>query len=383
MRHLLVTNDFPPKVGGIQSYLWELWRRLPPDDVCVLTTNQDGADAWDREQEFRIERYPTRWMTPTPRLVRRVNRLAADHRAEVVIIDPVAPLGLAGGSLPHGFDLPMAAVIHGAEVTVPARNPLSRRSMRACIRNADYVISAGGYPLAEAERSIGRAIDAVMVPPGVDRRRFRPLSDDEAASTRRRWGLPERGPVVLGLSRLVPRKGFDVLIDAVARLHADHRDVTLAIAGTGRDEQRLRRRAERAGVGVHFLGRIPDDEMSALFGAADIFAMLCRDRWFGWEQEGFGIVFLEAAAAGTPQVAGRSGGSHEAVVDGQTGRVVNDPSDVAEVAAVLGELLSDPETRSAMAVAGRRRVEEEFDLDVLAARLGAGLLERRRARIDT
>ncbi len=325
-RHLLVTNDFPPKLGGIQSYLWELWRRLPPEEVCVVTLDHEGAAEWDAAQDFRVERLQRRWMAPTPGLVRRVNGLARDHRADLVVIDPVGPLGLAAGSIPRvRYELPVVAVLHGAEVTIPARHPLFRRGMRACLRNVDGVVSAGRYPLAEAERCAG-PLRSVLIPPGVDHRRFTPLDEAARAAARRRFGLPDAAQVVLGLSRLVPRKGFDVLIDAVARCRGAHPDVVLAIAGTGRDEARLRRRASRAGLDVRFLGRVDDAELPSLYGAADVFAMLCRDRWFGWEQEGFGIVFLEAAACGVPQVAGRSGGSWEAVAHGESGLVVH-PTD--------------------------------------------------------
>lgn len=372
-RHLLVTNDFPPKLGGIQSYLWELWRRLPPDEVCVLTPDHESAAEWDAAQPFRVERLDRRWMAPTPRLVRRVNELAREHRANLIVIDPVGPLGLAAGSM-RGvrYELPVVAVLHGAEVTIPARHPLFRRGMRACLRNVDAVVAAGTYPLAEAERSAGH-LESVLVPPGVDHRRFVPLDPGARNAARARFGLPEDAPVVLGVSRLVPRKGFDVLIDAVARCSDAHPDVVLAIAGTGRDESRLRRRAARSGLDVRFLGRVGDEDLPGLYGAADLFAMLCRDRWFGWEQEGFGIVFLEAAACGVPQVAGRSGGSWEAVAHDESGVVV-DPTDVDEVAAALGALLDDPARRAEMGRASRERVVTQFDLDTLAGDLHRALV---------
>lgn len=367
-RHLLVTNDFPPKLGGIQSYLWELWRRLPAEDVCVVTPDHEGAAEWDAQQAFRVERLHRRWMAPTPRLVRAVNELAREHRADLVVIDPVGPLGLAAGSIPGvRYDLPAVAVLHGAEVTIPARHPLFRWGMRACLRNVDAVISAGRYPLAEAERCAG-PLRSVLVPPGVDHRRFAPLDEASRTGARARFGFPDAALVVLGLSRLVPRKGFDVLIDAAARCRQSHPELVLAIAGTGRDEDRLRRRASRAGFDVRFLGRLDDAELPALYGAADVFAMLCRDRWFGWEQEGFGIVFLEAAACGVPQIAGRSGGSWEAVAHGESGLVV-DPTDVVEVAGALGGLLADPARRATMGHAARARAVGEFDLDALAAEL--------------
>jgi phosphatidylinositol alpha-1,6-mannosyltransferase len=199
-----------------------------------------------------------------------------------------------------------------------------------------------------------------------DVERFRPLDAAARRASRLHFGLDPDRPLVLGVSRLVPRKGFDVLIDAVAGLP----DVQLAIAGGGRDRQRLETHAERRGVTerVTFLGRVPDDDtFPRLYACADVFAMPCRERWGGLEAEGFGIVFLEAAAAGVPAVAGRSGGSHEAVVDGETGFVVE--SRALDVRAALGALLADEPLRARMGTAARTRAVEEFAYERLVAKL--------------
>jgi phosphatidyl-myo-inositol dimannoside synthase len=365
-RHVLVTNDFPPKFGGIQSYLWELWRRLPPEDVTVLTTAHPGAAAWDADQAFRVVRDPARVLLPRPSLRRRIDELAEEVGAELVLLDPALPVGALGPRLARPFGL----VLHGAEVTVPGRIPGSRQLLGGLLRQARLVVAAGGYPLAEAERAAGRRLPAVVVPPGVDVDWFVPLDDEQRRAARRRLGLPEAAPLVLGLSRLVPRKGFDTLIEAVAGLQRTHPDVVLAIGGRGRDRARLERLAGRLDVPVRFLGSVDFGDLPALYAAADVFAMLCRNRWGGLEQEGFGIVFVEAAAAGVPQVAGRSGGSHEAVLDGVTGHVVAGarPAEVA-----LDALLTDPARRRSMAEASRARVEAELTYDILAERLRAAI----------
>jgi phosphatidylinositol alpha-1,6-mannosyltransferase len=179
--------------------------------------------------------------------------------------------------------------------------------------------------------------------------------------------------LIVCASRLVPRKGVDVLIEATTRLVVHRPDLTVAVAGAGRDTRRLRTLAGRLGVKVRFLGRVPDQDLAALYAAADVFAMLCRDRWRGLEQEGFGIVFLEAAACGVPQVAGSSGGAAEAVVDGSTGYVVQSPRDPDAVADALRRLLDDADLRRRMGEAARLRARSEFDWDRLAQRLGAAL----------
>lgn len=365
-RHLLVTNDFPPKLGGIQSYLWELWRRLPADEVTVLTTPHEGAAAWDAQQAYRVVRADERVLLPTPSLRRRIDELADEVGAELVLLDPALPVGALGPQLRHPYGL----VLHGAEITVPGRLPGSGQLLARVLRGAELVVAAGGYPLAEAERAAGRSLPSVVVPPGVDVQRFHPLDAEARVAARRRFGLRDDATVVLGISRLVPRKGFDTLLQAAGRVARSRPDLVVAIAGSGRDRRRLEGVAERAGAPARFLGRVDDEHLAALYGCADVFAMLCRNRWGGLEQEGFGIVFLEAAAAGVPQIAGRSGGSHEAVVDGETGIVVDDQ---AGAEAALVRLVDDPDLRARLGAAGRARAEAELTYDVLAARLAEAL----------
>jgi len=368
--HVLVTNDYPPKLGGIQSYLFELWRRLPPERFAVLTIDHAGAAAFDAAAGHRIERLRVPMLLPTPKVRGAIQRLPTEVGAGLVVLDPALPLGLVGRSL----GLPYAVILHGAEVTVPARLPGVTRMLARVLTGASLAIAAGGYPAGEARRvARGAMPPTVVVPPGVDVGRFRPLTDDERAAARRRLGLPVEGRLVLSVSRLVPRKGMDVLIEAAAGLAPERPDLTVAIGGSGRDASRLEALARRTGAPVRLLGRVPDDELPQLYGAADVYAMLCRNRWLGLEQEGFGIVFLEAAAAGVAQVAGRSGGADEAVVDGRTGLVVDRPGDVVVASAALATLLDDEALRRRLGGAARRRAEAEFSYDLLAARLAEAL----------
>ncbi len=369
-RHLLVTNDFPPKVGGIQNYLWELWRRLPPDDVVVHTTPYAGSAAFDAEQPFTVVRSTERWLLPGPHLVRRVRRLAQRHEVDLVVIDPALPAGLIGPRL----GLPYGVVVHGAEVAIPGRLPVLRPLLRRVLDSATGVIAAGGYPALESERALGRHLAAFMIPPGVDTERFRPMDDPDRDRWRDRLGLRPDSPTVVSVSRLVPRKGMDTLVRAAAILAAEGRDLQVVIAGDGRDRGRLERLANRVGAPVRLLGRLGDDDITALVGCADVFAMLCRTRWRGLEQEGFGIVFLEAAAAGVPQVAGRSGGAHEAVTDGETG-IVLDPATPKAAATAIGTLLHDRELRARMGAAARHRAVTAFSYDLLAGQLRLAIEE--------
>jgi phosphatidylinositol alpha-1,6-mannosyltransferase len=369
IRHLLVTNDFPPKIGGIQSYLWELWRRLPPDDFMVLTSPYADSAVFDSEQPFRIERTREPVLLPNPLLARRVRSLAESFGAQAVVLDPALPLGLIGPSL----GLPYAAVLHGAEVTVPGRLPATRPLLARVLEQSSLLISAGGYPESEARRTTSKLPAVVQVPPGVDTARFVPLPPIEKASVRARLGLPRGGPLVLSVSRLVPRKGMDVLIEAAAMLSKAYPELTVAIAGHGRDKPRLERLIHKTGAPVRLMGRVPGGDLPNLYASADVFALCCRSRWGGLEQEGFGIVFVEAAAAGVPSVAGDSGGAAEAVEDGVTGVVLKDPTDKVAVAEAIVKFISDPGRASTEGQAARHRAEAEFSYDRLAQRLMGAL----------
>jgi phosphatidylinositol alpha-1,6-mannosyltransferase len=374
-RHLLVTNDFPPKVGGIQNYLWDLWQRLDPASFVVLTASSDpGAADFDRIQAdrgVRIERVPESILFfPTPRTLTAVRRCVDTYDIDLVLLDPALPLGLLGPRL----GVPYGVILHGAEVTIPGRLPGTRRALARVLEGAELVVSAGGYPAAEGRRAApAMTAPVVEIPPPVDTSAIVPLAESEREAVRARLGLPTAGPLVVSVSRLVPRKGMDVLFEAAARLAPSYPDLVVAVAGGGRELERLRRLAARSPVTVAVLGRLSDQDRAGLLGAADVFAMACRNRWFGLEQEGFGIVFLEAAAAGVPQIAGDSGGAPEAVLDGVTGLVVHRPEDPGALAEALRTLLIDPDLRRRMGEAARVRARDTFAPDVLASRLADAL----------
>ncbi|HUY07021.1 MAG TPA: glycosyltransferase family 4 protein [Acidimicrobiales bacterium] len=372
MTHLLVTNDFPPKIGGIQSYLYELWRRLPAGRFGVLTIATEGAANFDLVQDFPIRRLPVKMLMPTRKTRREIDRYAHEIGATHVVLDPVFPIGLIGPRLECSYSL----VAHGAEVAIPSRIPIARQMIRRSIARSDSVIAAGGYPAREVS-AIGRdrTPRLLNIPPGVDMRRFSPLGDVERLAARRRFGISDHALCVVSVSRLVPRKGMDVLIRAAGHLLSHYPNLEVVIGGTGRDAQRLARLIENTGAPVRLLGRVADEDLAPLIGCADVAAMLCRNRWLGLEQEGFGIVFLEAAAVGIPAIAGDSGGAREAVVDHETGLVVMQPTSVANAVKALDELLGDLALRERFGIAGRARLEVLHDYDRLATELDRLLRE--------
>jgi len=366
VKHLLVTNDFPPKIGGIQNLLYEWWRRLPSESFAVLTSPYSGSKQFDAAQSFEVRRTREPVLLPHPLMIRKINKMAKRIGAELVVLDPALPLGLIG---PH-LNLPYAVVLHGAEIVVPGRLPFVSRLLSRVLNNAELIIASGSYPAAEASRICRSSKRIEVITPGVDIQRFKVLSSEQRAEARKQFGVAEDAQLIVGISRLVPRKGFDVLIRAVARLAIEFPKLRLIIGGDGRDRARLERIARELMSPTTFLGRVLDDDLPKLYGCADINAMLCRSRWMGLEQEGFGIVFAEAAACGVPQIAGRSGGASDAVDHDISGLIVEDPTRVDDVVSSLRRLLVDKSQLLKMGQASRLRAENLFDYDKLALKLG-------------
>ncbi len=363
MKVLVVTNDFPPRPGGIQAYVHSLASRLPAGEVVVYAPAWKGAAAFDAAQGFPVVRHPTTLMLPTPDVLRRARSIAAEHGCDRVWFGAAAPLGLLAGRL--GLERAVAST-HGHEVGW-ALLPGARQVLRRIGRDVDVVTYLGGYTKQRLAPALGPAARLERLPSGVDTTVFRPGAG--GSEIRRRYALSDR-PVVLCVSRLVPRKGQDVLIRALPEIRRRAPGAALLCVGGGPDAPRLQRLAAEHGVAddVVLTGSVPWAELPAHYDAGTVFAMPCRTRRAGLEVEGLGIVFLEASATGLPVVAGRSGGSPEAVLDGRTGHVVDGRS-VAAVASGVAELLADPDGARVMGGAGRTWVRREWRWDVLAARL--------------
>ncbi|SDM32320.1 phosphatidylinositol alpha-1,6-mannosyltransferase [Nonomuraea maritima] len=352
---LIVTNDFPPRPGGIQSFVHGLALRTP--GVTVYAPAWPGCGEFDRRQPYRVVRHPTRLMLPTPAVARTAAGLVAELRARTVVFGAAAPLGLLAPSLRRAGARRVVMLTHGHEASW-ASTPGFRAVLRRIGGHADVVTYLGDYTRARLAAVVPPA-KLVRLAPGVDVEQFHP---DTAKAD---LGLGGR-PVVLCLSRLVPRKGQDQLIRAWPRVLRAVPDAVLLLVGGGP----YRRTLERLAAGhesIRFTGSVPSSALPGYYAAADAFAMPCRTRWRGVDVEGLGIVFLEASATGLPVVAGSSGGAPDAVRPGETGLVV-DGEDVDEIARAVVELLSDPAKARKMGTGGREWVAREWAWDQVAAR---------------
>ncbi|GAQ54166.1 glycosyltransferase family 4 protein [Streptomyces acidiscabies] len=374
---LIVTNDFPPRPGGIQAFLHNMALRLDPADLVVYASTwkrtREGIEAtaaFDAEQPFTVVRDRTTMLLPTPGATRRAVSLLREHGCTSVWFGAAAPLGLMAPALRRAGARRLVATTHGHEAGW-AQLPVARGLLRRIGDATDTVTYLGEYTRSRIAGvlSAEAASRMVQLPPGVDEKTFHPGSG--GMEVRARLGLTDR-PVVVCVSRLVPRKGQDTLIRAMPRILKAEPDAVLLIVGGGPYEGDLRKLAAETGVGdsVRFTGSVPWEELPAHYGAGDVFAMPCRTRRGGLDVEGLGIVYLEASATGLPVVAGDSGGAPDAVLDGETGWVVRGES-VEETAERIVVLLGDGELRKRMGERGRKWVEEKWRWDLLADSLKA------------
>jgi phosphatidylinositol alpha-1,6-mannosyltransferase len=373
-RVLLVTNDFPPRPGGIQSYLGEFVGRLVdagPHSVTVYAPHWKGAEAFDDSAAaagYRVVRHPGTLMLPGPAVDTRMRRLIGERGIDTVWFGAAAPLALLAPRARQAGATRVLASTHGHEVGW-SMLPVARSVLRRIGDCTDVVTFVSRYTRSRFASAFGPAARLEYLPPGVDTERFRP--DPAArAELRTRYGLGER-PVVVCLSRLVPRKGQDVLIKALPSIRRHIDGAALVVVGGGPYLDALRKLARDCGVAEHvtFTGGVRADELPAHHALADVFAMPCRTRGAGMDVEGLGIVFLEASATGVPVVAGLSGGAPETVQHNKTGLVVDGRS-VDEVAEAVTGLLADRDRAAAMGAAGRTWVTSQWRWDTLAARLG-------------
>lgn len=370
-RVLLVTNDFPPRPGGIQNYLEAFVEHVVAagvHEVTVYAPAWKNAADYDRAATFEVVRHPGTLMLPEPSVAGRMRGLIAAHDIDTVWFGAAAPLALLTPIARRAGAARVIASTHGHEVGW-SMLPVARTALRRIGDDTDVVTFVSRYTRGRFASAFGPHAALEHLPPGVDTDRFAP--DTLArAELRARYGLGER-PVVVCLSRLVPRKGQDMLIRAMPAIRRRVPGAALVIVGGGPYRTALQRLAHEHGVAEHvrITGGVPGDELPAHHAMGDVFAMPCRTRGAGLDVEGLGIVYLEASASGVPVVAGRSGGAPETVRDGETGLVV-DGTDIGAVATAVGDLLADPDRAAAMGAAGRQWAVENWQWPTRAARLG-------------
>ncbi|MCH8985660.1 MAG: glycosyltransferase family 4 protein [Acidobacteria bacterium] len=348
MRLLVVTNDYPPKPGGIQQYLVNLLDAMPHDVRVLAPADLLAAD------EPSVYRFVKAFMWPTRAVKRWIVAQAVEFRPDVILFGAPHPLAWLGPVLREELGVPYAVLSHGAEITVPAAFPIARQLLRRPLKSADALFAVSEFTQQRLQRLTGRT--ASYIGGGVD-------PDGFSAIHR---GVP-KGPITVGcVARFVPRKGQLRLIKAAERLFDQGITVNLLLVGRGRQEAVIRKAAASSPVSIRVEVDVPWQRLPELYGEMDVFCMPCKSRWGGLEVEGLGLVFLEAASTGLVVIVGDSGGSPETVREGSTGYVV---SSIDEIVAAISALDADRELLVDMGTAGRRLVEQEFTWGAVASRM--------------
>ena len=373
-RTLVITNDFPPRPGGIQTFGYEIVRRFEPDSVTVLTSDWEGAAEFDAAQDFKVIRANTKTLLPSKSTLAMAREIVVSENITRVLFGAAAPLGLLASPLRKLGVKNIVGMTQGHE-TGWAMTPGTRQALRKIGNNTDYLTYISEYTHQKIAKALTPQAAARMrrIVPGVNITEFTPANSSSGNELRAELGWTDR-PVIVCVSRLMARKGQDELIRALPMVQQTSPMASLIIVGEGPYRKDLESLIKKYGLEkfVHLTGKVSQNDLSKWYAAGDIFAMPCRTRMGGWDVEGLGIVFLEGSATGLPVVVGDSGGAIDAVLDGETGYLV-DGSNTNEIAERISYLISNPDVAKKMGEAGRNWVTQEWTWDQNFKRLD-GLL---------
>ena len=363
-RTLVITNDFPPRPGGIQTFGYEIVRRFDPESVTVLTSNWEGAAEFDTAQDFKIVRANTQTLVPSKSTLSMAREIVVAENITRVLFGAAAPLGLLAAPLRKLGVTNIVGMTQGHE-TGWAMTPGTRQALRKIGNDTDYLTYISEYTHKKIAKALSPDAAARMrrIVPGVNATEFSPGNLSSGNQLRTELGWTDR-PVIVCVSRLMARKGQDELIRALPKIHQTAPNASLIIVGDGPYRKDLERLVKKLGLEnfVHLTGKVSQTELSKWYAAGDIFAMPCRTRMGGWDVEGLGIVFLEGSATGLPVIVGDSGGAVDAVIDSETGYLV-DGTNTAEIADRFAYLFANPDVAKKMGEAGRNWVTQEWTWD--------------------
>jgi phosphatidylinositol alpha-1,6-mannosyltransferase len=367
---LFITNDFPPRPGGIQTFVYEIVSRFEPGAVTVLTSSWAGAAKFDKSQPYSVVRARTKLLLPTPNTLKLARKIVLEKNVKNVVFGAAAPLGLLSNSLRNLGVEKIVAFTHGHE-SGWAKTLGTKQLLQKIGNDVDVLTYLTNYTKAEISKGLSDSAKAKMYQllPAVDPNVFSPANKVPGLRLRALVGFANR-PTIVSVSRLMARKGHDLLISALPDLKVLVPGVALIIVGEGPHRSKLEAQVAELGLtdDVYFTGSVPFAQLPNWYAAGDVFAMPCRTRKAGWDVEGLGIVYLEASASGLPVIAGNSGGAPEAVLDGKSGYVVDGVSK-DELINRLVQILSSEKMRTELGAFGRQWVLDQWTWEKPVARL--------------
>ena len=376
---LLVTNDFGPRAGGIETFVIGLLERIKGHEVTVFTSQQGDTSVYDQQwlDKFgvRVVRDKSKILLPSWRVTRAAKKIVAVKNIDVVVFGAAAPLALMSPSLRKSGVKKIIALTHGHEVWWAKIFPF-KLAIKRIGKNVDHLTYLGEFTRQAISEALSRksAAEMVKIAPGIDTAHFIPQPD--AMQKRKELGLQDK-KIIISVGRLVHRKGQDSLIQAMPAVLKKIPNAHLLLVGEGPYKKHLEKLVMRLSLkqNVTFAGRIMYDRLPSYLSAADLFAMPSRSRFFGLEVEGLGIVYLEASACGIPVVAGNSGGAPDAVLEGVTGLCV-DGTNIEQITRAIVEICRDAERASHMGAAGRNWIVDQWRWDIWSKEFNALLVEQ-------
>ena len=375
---LLVTNDFGPRTGGIETFVIGLLERITGHEITVFTSNQGDTSAYDKNwlDKFGVKviRDRSKILLPSWRVTRAAKKIVTKEKIDVVIFGAAAPLGLMGGALRKSGVKKIVALTHGHEVWWAKIFPFNL-AIKRIGRTSDHLTYLGEFTRNAISKALAEkaSLSMVKIAPGIDTAHFIPQPDGMAK--RVKLGL-ENKKIIISVGRLVHRKGQDKLIEALPTIIKSVPNAHLLLVGEGPHRRHLEKLVTKLKLqeNITFVGRILYDELPSYLSAADLFAMPSRSRFFGLEVEGLGIVYLEASACGIPVVAGNSGGAPDAVQEGVTGLCV-DGTQIEQIASAAIEICVDAQRASEMGAAGRNWVVDKWRWEIWSKEFNSLLVD--------
>jgi phosphatidylinositol alpha-1,6-mannosyltransferase len=374
---LVITNDFGPRTGGIETFVMGLLERIVDHKVVVFTSQQGDTSEYDKQwfKKFGVQviRDRSKILLPSLRVAKRAKEIAQMHNIEVVVFGAAAPLALMAPKLRKAGVKKIIALTHGHEVWWARIFPFNL-AMKRIGNSVDHLTYLGEFTRQAISRSLSqKSIDSmVKIAPGIDTFHFSPQAD--ATQRRTELGL-ESKKIIISVGRLVHRKGQDKLIQAFPTIVREIPNAHLLIVGEGPYRAHLEKLVEKLSLkaNVTFVGRIFYNDLPSYLSASDVFVMPSRSRFFGLEVEGLGIVYLEASACAIPVVAGVSGGAPDAVQEGITGLCV-DGTNIGQIAEAVIHICSDSKRATKMGLAGRNWVIEQWQWEIWSKQFNSLLM---------
>jgi phosphatidyl-myo-inositol dimannoside synthase len=372
---LLITNDLGPRAGGIESFILGLLKRLPHNSVIVYTSSQPKSESFDKDLFDKygviVIRDRSKILLPTPRVTKRAVKLMREFDTKIIWFGAAAPLALMAAPLRKNGATRLIALTHGHEVWW-AKLPIFGQLLGKISRDVDVLTYLGEYTKNAIKKVVSDQSKLIKMAPGIDVEHFQP--SEESDDLIHRLNISNR-PVIVSVGRLVHRKGQDKLIIAMAQVIKDFPTAVLLLVGEGPIKYMLQKLVQHHSLekNVIFAGRVQLNELPRYIQLGQIFAMPARDRFFGLEVEGLGIVYLEASACGLPVIVGNSGGAPDAVISEKTGLIV-DGTSPDRIANSIKSLLQHPEVAKRYGAAGREWVVNEWRWEIWSKRFNALLL---------